>query len=95
MIEVERYLHLSVPWLCLEAEMKHARQPAAVPFTPGEDVPEAGVYELVHENCLSQELQMVFRDGQKFPLCQSCGSRVRFYLQRAVPHISQDRDFKP
>jgi hypothetical protein len=74
--------------------MRHARQAAAAPYSPGENVLEAGVYELVHEDCLSQELQMVLRDGQQFPHCQSCGSRVRFYLQRAVPHISQDRDFK-
>ena len=74
--------------------MKQARQAAAAPFKPGEEVPQSGVYEVLHENCLSKELQMVFRAGQKFPVCQSCGSRVRFYLQRAVPHISQDQDFR-
>lgn len=74
--------------------MKHARKAAAAPFRPGEEVAHSGVYEVVHENCLSKELQMVFRAGQKFPLCQSCGSRVHFYLERAVPHISQDKDFR-
>jgi hypothetical protein len=74
--------------------MNHAGKPVTAPFRPGDEAPDSGVYEVVHENCLSQELQMVLRAGQKFSDCQSCGSRVRYYLQRAVPHISQDRDFR-
>jgi hypothetical protein len=74
--------------------MNQARKLKPDLLAPGDLAPESGVYEAVHGNCPSQELQMIFLAGQKLPLCAHCRSQVRFQLQRAIPHISQDRDFK-
>jgi hypothetical protein len=74
--------------------MNHARKAGRSLLNPGDGVPESGVYEVVHGNCESQELEMIFLAGQTFPACRLCGSQVRFQLKRAVPHISEDRDLK-
>lgn len=74
--------------------MNQARRAAVREFAPGDAALVSGVYEVVHGNCPSQELQMVFRAGQKLPLCPHCKSEVRYHLQRAIPHISEDKDFK-
>jgi hypothetical protein len=73
--------------------MNHARKAGRSLLNSGDGVPESGVYEVVHGACQSQELEMIFLVGQTFPACRLCGSRVRFQLKRAVPHISEDRDF--
>jgi len=74
--------------------MNHARKVAAHWFVPGDLAPQSGIYEVMHNNCPSRELQMIFVAGQSLPPCPRCRSQVRFQLQRAIPHISQDRDFK-
>jgi hypothetical protein len=74
--------------------MNHARKAGLSLLMPGDIVPASGVYGVVHGNCESQELEMIFIAGQAFPMCRLCGSRVRFQLMRAVPHISEDRDFE-
>ena len=74
--------------------MNQARRAVVREFAPGDPVSISGVYEVIHANCPSKELQMVFLAGQKLPLCPHCKSHVRYQLQRAIPHISEDRDFK-
>ena len=74
--------------------MDHARKMCRCLFAPADIVPESGIYEVVHGNCESQELEMILLTGQTFPNCRLCGSRVRFQLIRGVPHISEDTDFK-
>ena len=73
--------------------MNYARKIKRSVLCPTDVVPASGVYEVVHANCQSQELEMIFVAGQSFPACRLCGSQVRFQLKRAVPHISEDRDF--
>ena len=74
--------------------MNQARKAAVRVLAPGDVAPDSGVYEVLHRNCPSQELQMIFLAGNKLPSCPYCGSEVRFQLQHAIPHISQDRDFQ-
>ena len=67
---------------------------ARVLLKPQQTAEESGLYEAVHDSCPSRELQMIFLAGQKLPECRHCGARVRFRLERAIPHISEDGDFK-
>ncbi|PYX99596.1 MAG: hypothetical protein DMG64_19020, partial [Acidobacteria bacterium] len=57
---------------------------------PGEAVPESGIYDVLHSHCTSDVRQATFVAGQQFPPCRVCGSRVRFQLKQAIPHISED-----
>lgn len=61
-------------------------------FRPSEKVTQSGIYELVHE-CENVGTIVMLRN-QLFPVCQDCGSRVRFRLLRAAPHIREDSDFQ-
>jgi hypothetical protein len=61
-------------------------------FRPAEQVPRSGIYELLHESGNAGMIVLV-RD-QQFPVCQDCGSSVRFRLLKAAPHISEDPDFQ-
>jgi hypothetical protein len=74
--------------------MNYARKAGRPVLNAGDGVPESGVYEVVHGNCESQELEMIFLVGQTFSPCRLCGSQVHFQLKRAVPHISEDRDLR-
>ena len=61
---------------------------------PGDVVPESGIYHVLHSRCTPNVKQATFIVGQQLPPCRICGSRVRFQLKLAIPHISEDRDFK-
>jgi hypothetical protein len=61
---------------------------------PGDIVPESGIYHVVHSRCSSEVREATFIVGQQLPPCRICGPRVRFQLKQAIPHISEDRDFK-
>lgn len=74
--------------------MNRAKKVTHPILTVGETVPESGVYEVIHGNCLSQQYEMIFVAGQTLTACQLCGSQVRYQLRRAIAHISEDGDFK-
>lgn len=61
-------------------------------FRPAEQVLHSGIYELLHER--GDPGMIVLVRDQQFPVCQDCGSRVRFRLLKAAPHISEDPDFQ-
>jgi hypothetical protein len=48
-------------------------------FEPGQAVPKAGIYKVVH---LKHRLphKASFPEGAQFPPCNKCGSHVRFEL---------------
>ncbi len=62
-------------------------------FKPGEDVPESGVYTVVHEGHRQRHTATIFK-GERFPLCARCGRLVRFVLVRRSSLISHDIDFQ-
>jgi hypothetical protein len=61
-------------------------------FRPSEKVPLSGIYDLVHE-CSNAGTVVLLRN-QQFPVCQDCGTQVRFRLLKAAPHIREDSDFQ-
>lgn len=61
-------------------------------FRPSERIPQTGIYELVHASGNINTVVLV-RDDE-FPACRECGTRARFRLLRAAPHIREDQDFR-
>ena len=61
-------------------------------FRPNEQIPQTGIYELVHAGGSINTVVLV--RGQEFPVCRECGTQVRFRLVRAAPHITEDQDFR-
>lgn len=75
--------------------MNHAKKAVQPSFRPGDGVPESGIYRVIHSaGCSSSSSEMILMTGKSFPSCRSCGSKVRFQLRQAVPHISEDTDFQ-
>ena len=74
--------------------MNRARKAVRYALRAGEPVPESGIYDVIHSDCSSDVDQAVFLAGEPFPSCRICGSKVRFQLKQAIPHISEDRDFR-
>jgi hypothetical protein len=62
------------------------------PYSPGEVVSKSGLYEICHHD--EPRTTVIFTVNGIFPSCRSCGDRVRYKLVQAVPHISEDPDFK-
>ena len=62
------------------------------PFAPGEVVTRSGLYEICHYR--EPRTTVILTVNGFFPFCRSCGDKVRYRLLRAVPHISEDSDFK-
>jgi len=62
------------------------------PYSPGEVVSESGVYEICHYD--EPRATVIFTVNGIFPSCRNCGDKVRYKLVNAVPHISEDPDFK-
>ncbi len=60
---------------------------------PGADVPESGVYLVIHRRHREQH-EATLVEGHKFPECSECGGGVRFRLLRAAIPIEKDRDFR-
>jgi hypothetical protein len=61
-------------------------------FQPADQVPESGVYQVLHyRHRLSHEVTIL--RGGSFPECSECGSNVRFRLVRAAPLLEPDRNF--
>ena len=52
----------------------------AISFSPGERVPETGVYKVTHSSWHTGSMQAVFESGKKFPLCGTCFWSVRYLV---------------
>jgi hypothetical protein len=63
------------------------------PYTAGDPVPETGIYEICHEH--GNKGTAVFLRFDYFPPCSCCGSKVRYRLVHAAPHLMEDPDFRP
>jgi hypothetical protein len=62
------------------------------PIHGGETVSKSGVYEICHAD--EPRTTVLLVTNSVFPFCQRCGEKVRYKLVQAVPHISEDPDFK-
>jgi hypothetical protein len=62
-------------------------------FKPGEDVPNSGIYKVVHDPAHTQSHEVTCVYGKRFPPCRGCKS-PRFTLVRAAKHIATHEDFK-
>ena len=52
-------------------------------YKPGDTVPSNGIYRINHHlHRLMHEATLT--EGMKFPLCRTCGNKVRFTLVRVV-----------
>ncbi len=61
-------------------------------FQPADQVPESGVYQVLHYRHRLYHDVTIAR-GASFPQCSECGNNVRFRLIRAAPDIEADRNF--
>lgn len=49
-------------------------------FSPGERVPDTGIYKSTHSNRHAVSNESVFEGGKKFPLCGVCFWSVRYAM---------------
>ena len=54
--------------------------PVAKSFSPGERVPDTGIYECKHTSQHTGSRELVFETGKKFPLCGVCFWSVKYIL---------------
>jgi hypothetical protein len=78
---------------------KHAARPSPnpydqsdCPFEAATTVPESGIYQICHYD--EPRATVILLTRGIFPLCRKCGDKVRYKLLKAVPHISEDPDFR-
>lgn len=58
----------------------------------GYEVAQSGIYEICHFD--EPRTTVILTIGGLFPECRKCGDKVRYKLLEAIPHISEDPDFK-
>jgi hypothetical protein len=63
-------------------------------FSAGETVRETGIYEVIHDGAHRTAHEVVMLNGDSFPACDTCATKVRFRLIRTAPYIFQDADFE-
>ena len=63
-------------------------------FKAGQDVPNSGIYKVLHGAKHAEEHEVTCVYGNKFPPCNHCGKDVRFVLVIAVRHVELDKHFK-
>jgi hypothetical protein len=61
-------------------------------LNPGELIEFSGIYEICHHD--ENRATAILMRNTIFPYCRQCGERVRYKLLQAVPHISEDEDFR-
>jgi len=59
---------------------------------PGELIEHSGIYEICHQD--EDRATVILMRNTIFPYCRRCGEHVRYKLVQAVPHISEDDDFR-
>ena len=57
-------------------------------FWPGEKIPGAGVYSVVHTNNHANPHDVTIASDGAFPPCNECGDRVYFTLAKAAQNIA-------
>jgi hypothetical protein len=62
------------------------------PLTAGHEIVQSGIYEICHHD--EPRTTVILTVGGLFPECRKCGDKVRYKLLEAIPHISEDPDFK-
>ena len=60
---------------------------------PGASVTRSGIYLAFHKGHRTPH-EILFLQGEKFPVCNTCNNEVRYTLQRAAPYILEDNDFQ-
>jgi len=63
-------------------------------FSAGETVRDTGIYEVIHDGAHRSAHEVVMLNGDAFPACDTCATKVRFRLVRTAPYIFQDADFE-
>jgi len=63
-------------------------------FKPGDEVPESGIYRVVHDPVHVGAHEVTAVKGEHFPPCNRCGHHPRFTLQRAAHHIHKHEHFR-
>jgi hypothetical protein len=63
-------------------------------YKPGDEVPQSGIYKVVHDTQHSDEHEVTCVYGEKFPPCNHCGDHPRFSLVRAAIHVRWHKHFK-
>jgi hypothetical protein len=53
------------------------------PYSPGEKVPETGIYRVIHETHRLMHMATLLR-FETFPICKRCRDKVRFAFVRRV-----------
>ena len=61
-------------------------------FHPGQQVPESGIYQVLHYRHRLYHEVTIPRDTV-FPPCSECGGNVRFRLVHTAPLMKCDRNF--
>jgi len=62
-------------------------------FKPGDEVPNSGIYRVIHDPKHTQEHEVTCVYGKRFPPCRGC-QHPRFVLVRAAQHIESSESFK-
>ena len=62
-------------------------------YKPGDEVPNSGIYKVIHHPNHAREHEVVAIVGEHFPPCHHCGHHPRFELVRAANHISTSPEF--
>jgi hypothetical protein len=63
-------------------------------FWPGDKIPAAGVYSVVHTNNHVVTHDVTIADSGEFPPCDECGGRVYFTLTKAGQNIASHPHFR-
>jgi len=63
-------------------------------FSARETVRDTGIYEVIHDGAHRSAHEVVMLNGDAFPACDTCATKVRFRLVRTAPYIFQDADFE-
>jgi predicted transcriptional regulator len=63
-------------------------------FKPGQDVPNSGIYKVLHDAKHAEEHEVTCVYGKKFLPCNHCGEDVRFVLVIAARRVELDKHFK-
>jgi hypothetical protein len=68
-------------------------KPSKKEFHVGETVPASGIYRVFHSiHRVSHEVTLI--RGEQFPPCHKCGDKVYFKVEREVPAIDGDYEFR-
>lgn len=62
-------------------------------FEPGQQVPNSGIYQVLHDPAHRQPHEVTCVAGHRFPPCRGC-RHPRFKLVRAAIHVNSHEDFK-